>query len=160
MFFIIFLIIYGETGQYASEAYLYATKKDPKPTKSEVTGDTLTLLAIFYGSSASWCSMASDYYVHYPVNVSRVKVFIMTTLGIALPTSFGMCAGAVVSSAFTDKKQWAEYNAKGLGYVIQGVLYPRGFSDFILVVFILSGLGVNIIVSPSTPRPQRGPPQY
>jgi len=93
VFFIIFLIIYGETGKYANNEWRYG-----KPSENGLAGDCLTLLAIFYGSSASWCSMASDYYVHYPADVSRVKVFLMTTLGISLPTSFGMIAGVVVSS--------------------------------------------------------------
>lgn len=93
VFFIIFLIIYGETGKYANNEWRYG-----KPSENGLAADCLTLIAIFYGSSASWCSMASDYYVHYPADVSRVKVFLMTTLGISMPTSFGMIAGVVVSS--------------------------------------------------------------
>lgn len=95
--------------------------------------------------------MASDYYTQYPANVSKVKVFLMTTLGIALPTSFGMIAGACVSSAFIDIPAWATAEAKGLGYLVQTILYPRGFADFLLVVFVLSGINVNIIVSQLKP---------
>jgi purine-cytosine permease-like protein len=144
VFFIIFLIIYGMAGPYATEA-VSINAGGSAPHGQALSGSVLTLLAIFYGSSASWCSMASDYYVHYPVDVSRVKVFLMTTLGIALPTSFGMIAGACVASAFTTKSAWYAANEKGLGFVVQEILYPHGFADFILVVFVLSGINVNII---------------
>ena len=59
-------------------------------------GTVLTLLAIVYGSSASWCSICSDYYVQYPVNTSKTKVFLLTTMGITIPSCIGMCMGACV----------------------------------------------------------------
>lgn len=74
----------------------------------------------------------------------------MTTLGISMPTSFGMIAGACVASAFNVRPDWAAANANGLGFLVQTMLYPRGFADFLLVVFVLSGINVNIIVSSST----------
>lgn len=149
VYLIVFLVIYGMAGPYANEALPpqdYTKSGAPlKPSGQALSGSVLSLLAIFYGSSASWCSMASDYYVSYPVDVSRVKVFLMTTLGISMPTSFGMIAGACVASGFTTQPAWAAANDKGLGYVVQTILYPRGFADFILVLFVLSGINVNII---------------
>ena len=73
---VVFIIMYGEA----------ASSADVK-TKTELTGATLsgtalTLFAVIYGSSASWCSIVADYYVEYPVRTSKVKVFILTTLGI------------------------------------------------------------------------------
>lgn len=140
IFFVIFMIIYGETGKYADNT-----------TPASVTGVTfsgtvLSLLAIVYGSSASWCTMASDYYVHYPANVSRVKVFFMTTFGIAIPTSIGMVAGCVVASALNNRPDWNDaYTNQGLGYLIQDMLHPRGFAKFLLTLLVLSGINVNVI---------------
>lgn len=144
IFFIIFLIIYGQTGKYANEL-LPPAENGVALSGQALSGTVLTLLAIYYGSSASWCSMASDYYVHYPVNVNRWKVFFMTTFGIAIPTSFGMIAGACVASAFTIKPEWADAEQRGLGFLIVKMLHPRGFADFLLVVFIFSGINTNII---------------
>lgn len=89
--------------------------------------------------------MASDYYVHYPVNVSRVKVFFMTTFGIAIPTSIGMVAGCVVASALNNKPEWSSAYDEGIGYLIQDMLYPRGFAKFLLTLLVLSGINVNVI---------------
>jgi NCS1 nucleoside transporter family len=140
IFFIIFLIIFGETGRYADNT-----------TPASVTGTTLSgvvlnLIAIVYGSSAAWCTTASDYYVHYRADVSRVKVFLMTTFGIAIPTSIGMLAGCVVASALNNQPEWRHsYENDGLGYLIQDMLYPRGFAKFLLTLLVLSGINTNVI---------------
>ena len=140
VYFIIFMIIFGMTGKYADNS---------TPSSLEgatLSGTVLSLLAIVYGSSASWCTIASDYYVHYPANVSRTKVFLLTTLGIAIPTTIGMVAGCCVSSALNNRADWKTvYDNEGFGFLIQTALYPRGFADFLLVLLVLSGINMNII---------------
>lgn len=139
-FFIIFLIIFGETGKYADNT------SPASVTGANLAASVLSLLAIVYGSSASWSTMASDYYVHYPVDVSRLKVFLMTTFGIGIPTSIGMVAGCVVASALNNRPDWMDaYNNQGIGYLIQDMLYPRGFAKFLLTLLVLSGINVNVI---------------
>lgn len=141
VFFIIFLIFFGEIGNYADNT------TPASVTGKDLDGSLLSLLAIVYGSSASWCTMASDYYVHYPADISRVKVFFMTAFGIAIPTSIGMVAGCVASSSLNNRPDWKEtYENDGLGFLIQDMLYPRGFAKFILTLLVLSGIG-NVIIS-------------
>ncbi|KAI7222020.1 hypothetical protein KC333_g1380 [Hortaea werneckii] len=139
IYLVIFLIIFGQTGRYA----------DNSPTDlagADLSGQVLSLIAVVYGSSASWCTIASDYYVSYPVNVSRVKVFFFTTLGISIPTSIGMVAGCVVSSALNNRPDWNDiYENQGLGFLLQEALYPYGFAKFLLVLLVLSGINCNII---------------
>ena len=143
MYLVVFLIVLGQTGSSA----------DPTPGTSleglELSGTVLSLLAIVYGSSASWCSCASDYYVLYPPNTSRTKVFLLTTIGVALPTSFCMVCGCVVSSALNNEPAWAAaYNngdGSGLGFLLQTALHPLGFAKFLLVLLVLSGINCNII---------------
>ncbi|KAH7399206.1 permease for cytosine/purines, uracil, thiamine, allantoin-domain-containing protein [Phaeosphaeria sp. MPI-PUGE-AT-0046c] len=140
IFFIIFIIFFAETGKYADNS----TKTELKG--ADLSGAVLSLIAIVYGSSASWQTMASDYYVHYPVNVNRWKVFLMTTFGIAIPTSIGMVAGCVVSSGINNRPDWKDvYENQGLGFLIQTMLYPRGFAKLILTLLVLSGINVNVI---------------
>ncbi|KAK5193930.1 hypothetical protein LTR99_005840 [Exophiala xenobiotica] len=140
IYFVIFMIIFGETGKYADNTTPSSLKG------ATLSGTVLSLLAIVYGSSASWCTMASDYYVHYPATVSRLKVFLMTTFGIAIPTSIGMTAGCVVASALNNKPDWADaYDNQGLGFLIQDMLYPRGFAKFLLTLLVLSGINTNVI---------------
>lgn len=139
VFFIVFMIVFGMTAPY------YDNSAPPTVTGATLSGNVLTVLAIIYGSSASWSTCASDYYVQYPVNVSRWKVFILTTCGIAIPTSIGMSAGACVVSGFANVPAWSKAYDNGLGFLIQTILYPRGFADFILVLLVLSGINNSII---------------
>ncbi|KAI0205093.1 permease for cytosine/purines, uracil, thiamine, allantoin-domain-containing protein [Astrocystis sublimbata] len=140
IFFTIFLIIFGEIGRYADNTTASPLKG------ADLAGSLLSLIAIVYGSSASWVSIASDYYVHYPINVSRVKVFFLTTFGIAIPTSIGMVAGCVVASALNNRPDWAEvYEHDGIGYLVDTMLFPKGFAKVILTLLVLSGINVNVV---------------
>ena len=142
VFFIIFMIFFGMTAPYAD------TTSGPEAEGADFTGAVLSLIAVIYGSSASWQTMASDYYAHYPVNTNRWKVFFFTTFGIAIPTSIGMIAGAVVASSFSNRPDWSDiYDDpnQGLGFLIQAMLHPIGFAKFILVLLVLSGINVNVI---------------
>jgi NCS1 nucleoside transporter family len=145
IFFIIFIIFFAETGRYTDNSTV--SKVKPNLSGASKAGQVLNLIAIVYGSSASWQTMASDYYVHYPVNVNRWKVFLMTTFGIAIPTSIGMVAGCVVSFGMNNRPDWqAVYGEEGrLGFLIQEMLYPRGFAKLILTLLVLSGINVNVI---------------
>lgn len=140
IYFIVFMIIFGQTGRSVDNT-------TPSELKGEVfRGTVLNLLAIVYGSSASWATIASDYYVQYACDVSRTKVFFMTSFGIAIPTSIGMVAGCVVSFAMNNKPEWKEaYDNQGLGYLINAMLHPDGFAKFILVLLVLSGINMNIM---------------
>lgn len=73
---VIFVIMYGYAGHFADLA------TGPTVAGATLSGTSLTLFAALYGSSASWCSIVSDYYVEYPVDTSKVKVFLYTTFGI------------------------------------------------------------------------------
>lgn len=79
---VVFVIMYGFTASFAD------VETQTELTGATLSGTALTLFAVVYGSSASWCSIVSDYYVEYPVNTSKVKVFVLTTLGIGESTIF------------------------------------------------------------------------
>lgn len=133
-FLVMFLCMYGEAAPHAD------TSSASSLTGANLSGSVLTLLAIVYGSSASWCSIAADYYVHYPVDTSRTKVFILTTLGLTIPTCIGMVLGCCVGSAFNTNAEWDTVNTnQGVGFLIQTMIYPRGFAKFLLVILVLAG---------------------
>ena len=92
VFFVIFIIMYGEVAHFAD------AKTPSALTGATLSGQVLTLLAVVYGSSASWSSIVSDYYVQYPITTSKTKIFLLTTLGITIPTCIGMVIGCCVAS--------------------------------------------------------------
>lgn len=141
VFLVVFLIIYGEVGGYADNV------TPSSLTGADLSAGVLNLLAIVYGSSASWATVASDYYTSYPATVSRKTVFFLTTIGVALPTGFGMAAGCVLSSALNNRADWAQVyeDTDSIGFLLQSALYPIGFAKFILVLLVLSGINCNIL---------------
>ncbi|GIJ99102.1 hypothetical protein Aspvir_001228 [Aspergillus viridinutans] len=139
LFFIIFMIIYGES---AHRANLAAPATVTGLTRS---GNALNLIGVIYGSSASWSSIVSDFYVHYPVNTPKIKIFLYTTLGITIPTCIGMLLGACISSALDTNPEWADAYENGIGEILKTIIYPGGFAKFLLVLLVLSGIGVNCI---------------
>ena len=140
VFFVIFMVMYGELAPQAS------LSSPPVATGLTNKGCALTLFAVVYGSSASWCSIVSDFYVQYPVNTSKTKVFLLTTCGIAIPTCIGMLLGCCVGSTMGVNSTWENtYNDQGVGWLLQTILYPRGFAKFLLVVLVMSGIGMNCI---------------
>jgi len=51
VFFVIFMIIFGEAGKHADN------KTPSELTGATLAGTCLSLIAVVYGSSASWCSI-------------------------------------------------------------------------------------------------------
>ena len=133
MFFIIFMIIYGEAAHRAN------LSEAPTVTGMTKSGNALSLVGVIYGSSASWSSIVSDFYVHYPVDTSKVKIFTYTTLGITIPTCIGMLLGACISSASDTNPEWAAAYDTGIGEILKTIIYPAGFAKFLLVLLVLSG---------------------
>ncbi|EWG42548.1 hypothetical protein FVEG_04323 [Fusarium verticillioides 7600] len=142
IYFIVFMIIFGMVGPYADN------KTPASSSGIDLSGNVLSLIAIVYGSSASWATMASDYYAHYPANTSRVKVWLLTTAGIGIPTAIGMTAGATVASSLNNVEAWKtayEDPHQGLGFLIRDMLHPRGFAKLLLVLLSFSGINTNIM---------------
>jgi purine-cytosine permease-like protein len=133
LFFIIFMIIYGEAAHHANLA------APPTVTGMTASGNVLSLISVVYGSSASWSSIVSDFYVHYPVNTPKIKIFLYTTLGITIPTCIGMLLGACISSALGTNPEWAAAYESGIGEILKTIIYPSGFAKFLLVLLVLSG---------------------
>lgn len=142
IYLIVFMIIFGMVGPYAD------SKTPASSSGVNLSGNVLSLIAVVYGSSASWATMASDYYAHYPANTSRLKVWLLTTAGIAIPTAIGMTAGATVASALNNVDAWKTAYTdphRGLGFLIRDMLHPRGFAKFLLVLLSFSGINTNIM---------------
>lgn len=134
VFFIIFIIIYGEIGGKADLA------TPASVTGMTLSGNVLSCIAIFYGDGASYASIISDYYVNYPADISKMKVWLLTTLGIFIPVTFGILLGTLVGSTTGVDESWNDaYENHGIGGLILAMLYPAGFAKFLLVMLSMGG---------------------
>lgn len=133
MFLIIIMIIYDEPAHRANLA------APPTVTGMTTSGNVLRLIGVVYGSSASWNSTFSDFYVHYPVETPKTKVFLYTTFGITIPTCIGMLLGACISSALGTNPKLAAAYESGIGEILKMIIYPSEFAKSLLVLLVLSG---------------------
>ena len=97
--------------------------------------------------------MAADYYCHFPAKTSFWKIFILTWLGVVIPTCFSVIVGAALGNAAITApyKPYADaYTAHGLGGLIAVVYHPSGWSKFSLVMLTFSVLGNNVAINYSS----------
>lgn len=114
-----------------------------------LAGSFLSFLAICFSSSSGWCSIAADYYCHYPATTNRVKIFMLTLWGVTLPTIFVTVIGAALGNAAITVAYdpWAKaYNDHHLGGLIREIYHPLGWSKFSLVMLMFTVLGNNIVI--------------
>lgn len=114
-----------------------------------LAGSFLSFLAICFSSSSGWCSIAADYYCHYPAKTNRVKIFMLTLWGVTLPTIFVTVIGAALGNAAVTVgyAPWsATYQQHGLGGLIRDIYHPSGWSKLALVLLVFTVLGNNIAI--------------
>lgn len=103
------------------------------------TGVGLTYFAIVFGQCVAWSSVAGDYYVHYPVNVNKVKLAIFTWLGMTLPTLFVSILGCYLGAAIlTNAEVGNAYETGGFGAAILTTMHPAGYAKFVGVIYTFS----------------------
>lgn len=135
-FAVIYLIYYGYVGSVNGKGYT-APATITGITKS---GAILDFFAIYYGNGASWATIASDYYVHYPVDMSRVKIFTLTSLGVWLPISITALLGILLGAEVNARPEWADaYDKNGLGALLLLVVHPLPWAKCLLVLLSLGG---------------------
>lgn len=140
--FIIFLIVLGEfahSGKFSNLAMQAGTAE---------TGSILNFAASVFGFGTGWTSLAADYTVYQPVNVSRVKTFAWVWCGLVLPLCFAEMLGLAVATATLDPVDTSYldgYKQSGIGGLLAAVLFPPlgNFGRFCLVILALSIIANN-----------------
>lgn len=135
--FLILILIAVQFGQSAK----YFT---PTPGQSYSFGITKTAAALNYfalcfGQAAGWCSIAGDYYVHYPANINKWLVFGLTWIGILIPTAFVLILGNEYGGiVLTNPDLSAIYDDGGIGALISATMNPSGYAKFVCVIYAFS----------------------
>lgn len=104
----------------------------------------LSFGAAIVGFGLGWSSLAADYSVHLPEDVSGWKVFWLTYFGLNLPCILIEALGA--AEATVTRADWQQqYADGGVGGLLGASLSPAGgFGKFLLVLLALSIVGNNI----------------
>lgn len=131
---ILMCVEYGQTAKYFSP-----TPGLSYSSGADKTGAALSYFALIFGTSAAWCSMSGDYYVHYPADINKWLVFWMTWVGLTIPTSFMIVLGNLLGGVLlTNQKMSDVYDDGGIGALILATMSPLAFSKFVCVMYTLS----------------------
>ncbi|KAJ3924624.1 MAG: permease for cytosine/purines, uracil, thiamine, allantoin-domain-containing protein, partial [Lentinula lateritia] len=71
-------------------------------------GDVVSFGATIAGFAIGWVSYAADYTVRMPEDMSSVKIFFWTYLGLSVPLILVEILGAAAMSTFNQKTTWAD----------------------------------------------------
>lgn len=133
--FILICVLYGQSAKYFS----------PNPdvtlaSGADLSGGSLTYFAVIFGVCASWCPIAGDYYVHYPVNTSKWLVFGLTYIGLIVPTIFVGILGNLFGGMILANQSLSDiHDQSGTGGLILAVMSPPdAWGKFACIFFALS----------------------
>lgn len=141
---ILLIVHWAQAAKYFPEDITYHELQG-----KDYAGVGLTYFAIIFGQCVSWASIAADYYVHYPVDVSKAMVFGLTWLGQIIPALFIGLLGVYLGGAIlTNVELAATYTEGGIGAIILGTMHPVGYAKFVGIIYALA-------FSESSPTPRR-----
>lgn len=133
--FILICVLWGQSAKYFT----------PTPglnldTGVDYSGGCLSYFAVIFGVCCSWCPIAGDYYVHYPVKTSKWLVFGLTYFGLVIPTIFVGILGNYFGGIISANEDLANlYDSEGVGALILSTMSPPvGWGKFACVIFVLS----------------------
>ncbi len=114
--------------------------RPPSETYLTVAGNWVSFFCLSYSVTATWGSCASDYYILMSAQTNRMKIFIITFLGILLPTIFVAVIGVYLGNYTNSSEEWySSYEEYGLGGILSSAFKPwAGGGKFLLVILYLS----------------------
>lgn len=140
-----FLLLYVAS----RDKYQYLTFEDEAGVDSAtLRGNWLSFLSLCYAITATWGSIASDYYILFPEDTPDLQIFSITLLGIFIPTTFvgvlGLLIGNIALSYQPWNDVWVEY---GMGGLLVEAFSPWGGGGKFLAMLLFCSLISNNILN-------------
>lgn len=132
--FILLCVLYGQSYEF----FTPSSSENQGLSGIDHTGACLNYFAVIFGVCCSWCPIAGDYYIHYPVKTSRWLVFGLTYAGIILPSIFVVILGNYFGGIIIAHADLAAmYHDGGVGALILHVMSPPpAWGKFASVIFV------------------------
>lgn len=129
---------FGETNKLIAEL---------NSTSATLRGNWLSFFTVGYSVTATWGSGAADYYILFPEDTPSYQVFLLTFLGIAIPSTFVSVSAVLCGCIAYLYEPWNNaYNEYGIGGLLaESFKVWGGFGKFVVVLFFLSLVCNNIM---------------
>ncbi|KAH3685022.1 hypothetical protein WICPIJ_004002 [Wickerhamomyces pijperi] len=110
-------------------------------------GYWLSFFSLGYSVTATWGTIAADYYILFPENTPSYETFLLTFFGIMVPSTFVAILGLILSNLSMTNEAFIEgYADYGMGGLLNaGFSRFHGFGKFCAIVLLLSLIANNII---------------
>ena len=105
----------------------------------------ITFFFLNASAAVAWSGMAADFYVYFPPDASRFKVFAKTTAGIFLGGLGFLLVGIGLGSGALTNPAWKAANEISAGaLVVEGFAPLAGFGKFCAVIMSFGPISGNI----------------
>ncbi|KAL9049612.1 MAG: hypothetical protein Q9162_007128 [Coniocarpon cinnabarinum] len=109
------------------------------------TGDRLSFFSLCLSAAITYAGAGADFFVYYPEEAPRWKVFVATVAGLALSFTYAFLVGIGLGSGVAVDTSWARaYDTSQGALIVQGFEPLGTFGHFTSVVVAL-GLIANIM---------------
>ncbi|KAG8624069.1 hypothetical protein KVT40_009045 [Elsinoe batatas] len=111
-----------------------------------IVGHRISFFSLCLAAAITYSGGAADYFVYYPEETPRWKVFSMTMVGLTVSFTFAFMVGIGLASGVNTVPEWGESYAISQGALLVEGYAPLGaFGSFCSVIVAL-GLISNMIV--------------
>jgi len=93
----------------------------------------------------SWGAAASDFYVYYPENTSRLKIFLLTTTGVWTSFTLVYLLGIGLASGITTRPAWEEAYSISVGALVAAGFDGLGGFGGMCAVIVALGIIANSV---------------
>lgn len=117
-------------------------------SSATIRGNWLSFFTIGYSVTSTWGAGASDYYVLFPEDTPSWQVFLITFLGISVPTTFVALISIICGTIAYSYKPWNDaYQEFGVGGLINESCKPWANFGKVIVVLLYVSLVCNNIMN-------------
>jgi NCS1 nucleoside transporter family len=140
---ITFLLLYVVSG------HNFDTETPSQGDSITIIGNWLSFFSSCVGITGTWIAITSDYYIEFPEDTSRIRLFLTTTFSIMIPTLFvGILAIGIATGANKVLSYQQGWESLGNGGILAAAFGPwGGGGKFLLVVLFVSLITNNILNS-------------
>ncbi|GAB7347379.1 hypothetical protein MBLNU459_g4309t2 [Dothideomycetes sp. NU459] len=110
-----------------------------------VIGNRLSFFSICFSAAITYAGGAADFFVYYPEESPRWKVFSVTMIGLALSFTFALVIGIGLGSGVATNAAWSDAYQVSQGALIVAGFEPLGTFGSFCGVIVAFGLVANMV---------------
>lgn len=114
-------------------------------SQGTIAGNRLSFFSLCLAAAITYACAGADYFVYYPENTSRIKVFVYTVTGLAISFTPMFVIGIGLGSGIASNKAWADAYGVSQGALIVEGFRPLGTFGSFCSVMIALGLISNLV---------------